>query len=140
MAAAGDDINDVLEQIRAATAQIRQTTRETIEEAKADREKDAEQRGELEKERRNGKHGRDWQILQERIDLGRTTFDDIVNGVDHSPEAKAVRDQLGRSLGTARVAFAETVENEQDDFAELQLAQAKLARTIAQLNELNRSL
>ena len=140
MAEAGDDINDVLEQIRAATAQIRQTTRETIEEAKADREKDAEQRGELEKERRNGKHGRDWQILQERIDLGRTTFDDIVNGVDHSPEAKAVRDQLGRSLGTARVAFAETVENEQDDFAELQLAQAKLARTIAQLNELNRSL
>ena len=140
VAEAGDDINEVLEEIRAATAEIRQTTRETVAQTAIDREKSAEAREELEKDRRLGEHGRDWQILQERIDTGRTTFDDIVHGVDHSEEAQAVRRQLGKSLGKARSEFAEAVENERDEFTELQEAQEQLARTIARLNELNRRL
>jgi hypothetical protein len=135
-----DDINEVLEEIRAFTAEFRETTQQTIAEAAKERADATESKDEREKERRSGEHGRDWQTLQQRIDMGKTTEQDITSGVDHSPEAVAVRRVLGASLSQGRAMFADMVDKEEGEFAELQRAQAELARTMERLRELNRNL
>lgn len=52
--------------------------------------------------RRRGEQGRDWQVLQQRIDMKRTTFTDIAFGMDHSAEARAVRKLMAAGLGRGR--------------------------------------
>lgn len=70
------------------------------------REKNARQREELDettaKERRDGKYGRVWQVLQQRIDMGQTCERDIYLGLDTSPEAREAREQIGASLAGLR--------------------------------------
>ena len=135
-----DDINDILEEMRALTAEFRETTQQTIDEAAKERADAAESKEDREKERRAGTHGRDWQTLQQRIDMGKTTEQDVTTGVDHSPEAVAVRRELGKSLSQGRVMFADIVDNQEGEFSELQRAQDELARTMERLRELNRNL
>jgi len=52
----------------------------------------------------------------------------------------AVRRVLGASLSQGRAMFADMVDKEEGEFAELQRAQAELARTMERLRELNRNL
>jgi hypothetical protein len=134
------DIASVLEEIRAATAEIRETTAETKAEAERDREQYAEAREGLEKERRDGVHGSDWKVLQQRIDMKRTTESDIVNGIDHSQEARAVREQIGRGLVGGRTLMKEELLENEDQLDDLRRAQEQLAQTIQRLSELNRNL
>jgi hypothetical protein len=130
----------VLEEIRAATAEIRETTAETKAEAERDRAEYAEAREGLEKERRDGVHGSDWKVLQQRIDMKRTTESDIVNGIDHSEEARAVRKQIGRGLVSGRALMQEELHENEEQLDDLRRAQAQLALTMQRLSELNRNL
>jgi len=137
-----DEIADVLESIRASTREIQAFTRETNEKRAEDRKAFAEANGVMEKERRSGKHGRDWQLVQERIDMGRTTLDDVVNGVDLTPEAHAVRTKMGGVLAEAREQLKDAVESDEgeNDYKKVQRAQAELARTLEQMRTLNLGL
>ncbi|MBX3094146.1 MAG: hypothetical protein KF680_06345 [Cryobacterium sp.] len=135
-----DDIQDLLDQIRAATAQIRSTTRATQDEAARERAENAEEREGLEAERRDGEHGRDWQVLQERIDLKKTTQADILNGVDTSPEAQSVRRVVGTNLAKAKSEVPDILDDSKAEFAELRHAQEQLARTAKSLRDFHGSL
>jgi len=89
--------------------------------------------------RRAGEHGRDWQTLQQRIDLRKTTLSDIVSGVDLSDQARVVRQEMVKKIPEARKQFAESSEAEQasPEFMKLREAQEGLARAIEELNRLN---
>lgn len=58
----------------------------------------SEHRKEIERMRRAGEMGQAWQVLQSRIDLGRTCENDIFGGIDKSPEAREVRATLVSNL------------------------------------------
>jgi hypothetical protein len=53
---------------------------------------------------RSGEYGRDWRRVQERVDRGRTSLEEVFSGRDTTPEAVALRrgaqDTLGRQLSS----------------------------------------
>lgn len=138
MASDDDEIRDALEEIRGYIADARSATEEQRASAAAEKAKNAAAEGDLEKERRAGLHGRDWQVLQERIDMKRTTESDVLSGLDHSPEAEAVRRQAEKGLIPAREIALEYIEKDDQtgQLDELKRAQDELARMVARLGEL----
>ena len=132
-----NEFTDALEEIRSYTAQVRKATEDVKAEAAAERAKRAESEEQIEKERRAGTHGRDWQVLQERIDLKRTTASDVLSGLDHSPEAEAVRRAAQKGLVEGREVGLAAIEENNDNgqLEDLKRAQADLARMIAQLGQ-----
>ncbi|GAA1776268.1 hypothetical protein [Leucobacter iarius] len=85
--------------------------------------------------RRSGEHGRDWQVLQQRIDLGQTSEFQIVQGLDFSAEARAVRAAMGKALGQA---FEEQEADGPSPVAMdpgLAAAQERLVATLQRLRE-----
>jgi len=114
------DARALIEEITATRADLRRRT-----EAKADA--DAERRATIEEARRSGGHGRDWQVLQQRIDLRETTQSDILNGLDHSTEARAVREVAGEGLARLRTAYR-TAVSEPDEHLREQLGALAAAR------------
>jgi hypothetical protein len=94
------------------------------ESAEADR-RGAERLAEVEDARRRGDHGRDWQVLQQRIDLRETTMSDIVDGLDHSTEARAIRTVIGEHFAMIRDSYTALMS---DPDEELAAALAELAR------------
>ncbi len=58
----------------------------------------AQLQDETERANRRGERGRDWQILQSRIDLEQTTMRAIMGGEDSSPEAESVRKTLRSNI------------------------------------------
>lgn len=134
---AGDEIADALEEIRGYIAEAKLATVEQRASTEAERSKNAATEADLEKERRTGVHGRDWQVLQERIDMNRTTEADVLNGVDHTPEAEAVRRQAQKGLVGAREVALENIEEDEQSgqLDDLKRAQAELARMVEQLGQ-----
>lgn len=90
----------------------------------------------LEERRRKGEMGRAWQILQQRIDLGMTTADDVLEGKDTSPEAMEVRRNMQRNLDT----FREKLEDEDNPEESVLRARGELARGLARLQEMERRM
>ncbi|KAB7788992.1 hypothetical protein [Bifidobacterium leontopitheci] len=80
--------NDSVSKMRTEVAQIK-------DEVEKDNERISSQ---LEERRRSGKSGKAWQILQQRIDMKQTTEDDIMSGVDKSPEAREVRTVMVKNM------------------------------------------
>ena len=136
---ADPEIDAILADMRATMAEFRAETEAVSEQLELEKRADAAEAAELEKARRNGEHGREWQAVQQSIDLGKTTLEDVISGVDPSPEAKALRAMMQSTLPAARAEFAAVVETQQQDgdLAELQRAQAELAVALEQLNRLN---
>ncbi|QGQ19852.1 hypothetical protein GC089_12275 [Cellulomonas sp. JZ18] len=64
--------------------------REAEEDARADEERA--------QAARSGALGREWQVVQQRVDLGRTTLADVFSGVDTSPQARALRELSAQRL------------------------------------------
>jgi DNA-binding transcriptional MerR regulator len=122
------DIRRFIEELGAERAEIQRQTAEA-------RQARATEEEELAEKRRAGELGRDWQVLQQRIDMRTTTVDDIVNGLDHSPEARAVRAMAGTNLAAVRDAYAAQVNDPNgplsDAVGRLEEAQRRLARTLA---------
>lgn len=130
----GERIQDILEKIKQATADVEERRREVEAEIARERASRAGDFADLEKKRRAGELGRDWQRLQQRIDLGETTLDDVLRGLDLSDEARAVRRELAAKLPKAREDFLEAIEDGEaagmlDD---IRKAQADLAEALRQ--------
>lgn len=95
------------------------TRRKTMQTRLAERkrqiaEKNAKQREDIERRRRNGEDGRAWQVLQQRIDMGKTCEQDILCGIDKSPEAREVRGYISKFAGYARDYVEDTDDPENE--------------------------
>ena len=139
---ADPEIDAILADMRATMAEFRAETEAVSQQLEADRRADAENRAEVEQARRDGEHGAEWRAVQQRIDLGKTTLDDVISGVDLSDEARALRVIMQATLPAARAQFATLVESQQEagDLTQLHAAQAELATALEQLNRLNSNI
>lgn len=94
-------------------------------------EKNAKQREDIERRRRNGEDGRAWQVLQQRIDMGKTCERDILCGIDKSPEAREVRGYISKFAGYAR----DYVEDTDDPDNEAAQARTVLDKELERLHD-----
>ena len=94
-------------------------------------EKIAEKTKELENKRRKGECGRAWQVLQQRIDMGKTCEEDILAGIDKSPEAREVRGYLAQNMSYVR----DSVEEADDEDNEAAQARVALDKGMTRLRE-----
>ena len=94
-------------------------------------EKIAEKTKELENKRRKGECGRAWQVLQQRIDMGKTCEEDILAGIDKSPEAREVRGYLAQNMSYVR----DSVEDADDEDNEAAQARVALDKGMTRLRE-----
>ncbi|QIM19341.1 hypothetical protein G7066_13550 [Leucobacter coleopterorum] len=124
---------DAIEQLRQATARVEARTAALASERRRREDESAKRQGALIEQRRKGEHGRDWQVLQQRIDLGQTTEFDIVQGIDLSNEARAVRKQMGEALGKVADKREESGEGPVALTPELSEAQDRLVATLQRL-------
>ena len=104
------ELQAMLEQVRLATADVRTATLEQREARAKDQEEHKDTDKELASKRRSGEEGRDWQVLQQRIDMKQTTMSDILAGMDTSEEARRVRNLIQREvLPRLRSQFADAM-------------------------------
>ncbi|MGW9019974.1 hypothetical protein ACWGOE_00655 [Leucobacter chromiiresistens] len=133
------DPAEAIAQLQAATAQLDARTRalaaarEQRETARAD---EARKTAEA---RRRGEHGRDWQILQQRIDLGQTSEIAVIQGLDVSAEARAVRKAMSVTLGQVVDQAAEADEGPVPLTPEMVDAQQRLIETLQRLRDSTRA-
>jgi hypothetical protein len=124
----------------ALIADVQAQRAEIAREREALERRGAERLAEVEDARRRGEHGRDWQVLQQRIDLHETTMFDIENGLDHTAEARAVRKVMGEHYALIRQSYrsqlAEPDEERAADLARLAEARETLSREVARLEAL----
>lgn len=66
-----------------------------------------------ERANRRGERGRDWQILQSRIDLEQTSMRAIMGGEDTSPEAESVRKTLRGNIERLNDEFHREAEEDE---------------------------
>lgn len=90
----------------------------------------------IESKRRNGEYGHAWQVLQQRIDMGKTCENDIYAGIDKSPEAREVRGYLEKSMGLVRDRL-EDVDDPDNDAAHDRM---DLDESVRKLHEFEASL
>jgi hypothetical protein len=142
MSGADFDFEAGLAEMREAMAEIDEMTKEGEAEFAAQRPALDDAMKVLEEERRSGAAGRDWQVLQQRIDLKETTLDDIVGGLDLSDEAVAVRKEMSAALPDLRSKYIDALEDPEraGSLAEAERAQAELSKSIDELNETLREL
>lgn len=79
----------------AATSRLVATLRTEIA-AEAPRDREDEEK--LAAAARRGERGPAWQRIQQRIDLGQTSLDDVFRGEDTSADARSLQDQSRRTL------------------------------------------
>jgi hypothetical protein len=132
-------ISDAVEGLRALTDEVRGQVEEGRAELEARREARKEADEETADARRRGDHGRDWQTLQQRIDLNRTTLWDILTGVDPSEEARAVRKLAQERMVEARRACIAAADEDEvaESLAAARDAQRRLAAMLAELHPPN---
>lgn len=133
------DPAEAIAQLQAATVRLKERTSAL---AAAREQREAARRAEDMKTaeaRRRGEQGRDWQVLQQRIDLGQTSEFAVIQGLDTSVEARAIRKAMGQALGR----FADEAEAEQEGPApippEMAEAQQRLVETLQRLRESTRA-
>ena len=111
------DIRDLQLQAEEFVAATRSAAERVAEATAKRRAGDSARADKLAQERLNGDHGRDWKVLQERIDMRRTTLQDIFCGLDHSPEARAVREILGKNIARTRSTLIEASNDPDGELA-----------------------
>lgn len=129
-------IHELLADLRAATEQLVEDQREIEQE----REVMAQESTEAEEDRasaaRSGEHGDDWQRVQRRIDAGQTSLQDVLTGVDESPEARRIRDDAAERM--TQLIMDVRAQDEEDQgarFAGLNETFAQLREATARLND-----
>ncbi|WP_058594398.1 hypothetical protein [Leucobacter chromiiresistens] len=133
------DPAEAIAQLQAATAQLDARTRALAaarEQREAARADEARKTAEA---RRRGEHGRDWQILQQRIDLGQTSEIAVIQGLDVSAEARAVRKAMSVTLGQVVDQAAEADEGPVPLTPEMVDAQQRLIETLQRLRDSTRA-
>lgn len=97
----------VLQALRESGAALdARLAREAEEDARAD-----EQRAQA---ARSGALGADWQVVQQRVDLGRTTLADVFSGADTSPQARALRERSAQRLAEVHEQWRAQDEDEDE--------------------------
>jgi len=136
------EVETVLAEIRATIAEINGETGEIREKRVAEAAEGRKTDDELAAKRRHGDEGRDWQVVQQQIDLGKTTLSDVITGVDLSREARAIRERMQKLLPAARAQFAAIVEDGEavGEFSGIESSRAELERAVAALNALDLGL
>jgi hypothetical protein len=83
--------------------------------------------------RRRGDHGRDWQLLQQWIDQGKTTEVEILCGIEKSPPARRIRKQIAMSIAARRGDLADYVATDpRGAYRALKGASASLSDSLRQ--------
>jgi len=110
-----------LAKVMASLDSLKSESAGTLNELGKNREK-AALRGDL---------GPEWQKIQQKIDLNKTTIDDVFNGTDESPEAIALRERSEENLSTLKVELETDIEGLDDDEAAVadQLADIRVLNT-----------
>ena len=110
-----------LAKVMASLDSLKSESAGTLDELGKNREK-AALRGDL---------GPEWQKIQQKIDLNKTTIDDVFNGTDESPEAIALRERSEENLSTLKVELETDIEGLDDDEAAVadQLADIRVLNT-----------
>jgi len=110
-----------LAKVMASLDSLKRESAGTLTELGKNREK-AALRGDL---------GPEWQKIQQKIDLNKTTIDDVFNGTDESPEAIALRERSEENLSTLKVELETDIEGLDDDEAAVadQLADIRVLNT-----------
>jgi hypothetical protein len=132
------DPNDIA---AVAAERLTELTKQFEAGLRASAARDANDRAKREAAARRGELGPEWQKVQQRIDLNKTTLADVFSGADDSPEARAlVRDarrnlaSLGQEL-RAEAAPDDTGRVDPDNpFVQLQASSDQLAARIAALH------
>lgn len=86
----------------------------------------------MEERRRKGESGKAWQILQQRIDMRQTAENDIISGIDKSPEARGVRAGMVKTMRKLKQAMEEA---RHDDNSELGAELCKMDELNERINE-----
>lgn len=98
---------DLIGGLRAATASLR-------EEHRAYQREKAARDDERARARRDGDLGPELQRVQQRIDAGQTTWEDVVAGRDNSPDSQQIRNRIETNLNTLAEHLEEDVEFQQE--------------------------
>lgn len=140
--AEGFDFEAGIGQMREAMARIESVMQEEAARFAEESRAYEEPLERIAQERRSGSAGRDWRVLQQRMDLGETSMEAILSGADESEEAAAVRAQLEAMGPMLRAEYARTLdgEDQRPGVAEVQRAQAELAAAIDEIQALIREL
>ena len=126
------DANDIA---LSANERIDELTRQFGEEQRASAAHDAEGDARRASAARKGELGPEWQKIQQKIDLNKTTLADVFSGADESAEAKALsarsRTNL-QALGDQLEADDDANDSDPDNpLAQLRSATAELAAAVA---------
>ena len=105
---AADRMDALLAQTRARLSAIAEIDR-AVRESAAD---DGDTGEDFARRARSGELGRNWVVLQGRIDLGETTLTAVLDGSDTSAEAEAVRAASQANLARLREDERENAERE----------------------------
>lgn len=133
------EIETVLAEMREQTAALQTHTAQQREARIESKLASATETESIAASRRRGEHGRDWQILQQRMDFGQTTLSDIMSGVDHTSEAAGIRSAIEFQLPEMQKAFADIIatSTQQGELSELHDSHKRLAETVERLRALN---
>jgi len=91
MTDAGSELESLVDELRAETRRLTVEIEQLREEQQAEREAEAEDLRRAEEAVRRGEHGRAFQVLQQRVDLGQTTTADVLANRDDHWSAREVR-------------------------------------------------
>lgn len=129
------DSTEALERMRHATAALRVEAEELARKNEAEKGQTEALKREVEQARRSGEHGPEWRTLQQRIDVFQTTESDIFNGLDHSAEARKIREVMGKNLGKLRQEQIDNGSDEQMTLAaeQLRASQQKMVEALRTL-------
>lgn len=127
--AINEQIQQQVARLRAETDQIRAAKKSVDAESARARQQAAAKETRMADKRRAGELGRDWQLVQQRIDLRQTTMHDVIRGVDTSDAAASVRRSLAEKLPEARQVFADATTA--DDAAEALNSLAEVQQALA---------
>ena len=114
--------NDYLapfESILQSLKEMQETVQKAIEKDREEYQKAEQQHAEA---ARQGELGEDWRKIQERIDKGDTTLNDIFSGKDSSEAAMTLRQRAQRNITEAMQHTLQDAEDndEEDPFTALQ--------------------
>lgn len=129
---------DALAQMNEAMAKIESTIGEEEARFAVEAKEYEEPLAKIAEARRRGEAGRNWQVLQQRIDLNETTMEAIMSGADESEEAAVARAEFA-ALGPAlREEYVQSLGEEAmtPALASVHEAQAELAAQIEEIQAL----
>ncbi len=109
------NFEDAQERMRAAIDSLHALSASLAEQLAEQRSEQERANEETAKLNRSGARGRDWQVLQSRIDLNQTTLNEVLRGEDTSAEAVRVRKLLRGNIDQLNERMDRLTEEDPDE-------------------------